>query len=100
MRKQSEIEQWLEEAEDRVSYARKVVTLNQIMRGADIAPPGYDQSEWTKTRLELLREGMSKIMKRGHFGNDPLGNFDYEYWVGVMAGLRYALGCDKHDRDT
>ena len=101
IRKEKAIRDYLCEAEDRVSYIRKMIVLNNIANGNDPAPPGFDKDEWRKTRLSLIDQGLKKILSRGHIKNgDALCGYEYEYWEGVMAALRWVLGSDKDFLDT
>ena len=103
LRKHKEIEKYLEEAETRVSWARKQNLLNQIMNGEDIVPYHFNmsQDEWTKKRLEALNEGFTKLRAKKIIQEDDyLDGWDYYYWVGIMSALRWVTGAEKDFLDT
>ena len=103
MRKENELKKFLEEAECRVSWARKTMMLGRIVSGDDPVPPGapYSEAEWKKLRLDAISQGFQSILSKGYIDTtNPLDGRDYEYWEGIMSALRWVIGDDKHSLDT
>lgn len=79
MRKVKEIEEYMDEAFDKVWYCRTT--------------PCEDK-EIEKARVENMNRILSK------YDSIPEDDWDYGYWSGIFATLRWVLGDEKDSLDT
>ena len=79
MRKQKEIQEYLDEAFDKVWLCR--------------SHPCKDENI-ERTRMKKVSEILDK------YDDIPKDDWDYGYYSGILASLRWVLGEDKHFLDT
>lgn len=82
MRKVKEIEEYMDEAFDKVWITRSVHSNP------------CENSEIEKKRIENIERILSK------YKDIPESDWDYGYWSGILAALRWVLGEEKDSLDT
>lgn len=103
LRAEKDIREYLNEAECRVKFIRKMYLAKKIERGEDMPPAGYPctKEQWVEKRKELLAQGLKSVLSKFPINlADPLDGMEYEYWEGVMAALRWVLGDERDFLDT
>lgn len=88
MRKKNEIIEYMGEACDRVWLERSHMTMSM----ADTIQPDI---------LKGCIESIKKVCdKYGIDYDEPMSDWDYGYWSGILAALRWVLGDEKDFLDT
>ena len=82
MRKQKEIIEYMDEAFDKV----------WIVRSIHSNP--CENADFEKKRTENIERILSK------YKNVPENDWEYGYWSGILASLRWVLGDEKDFLDT
>lgn len=92
MRKQKEIVEYMDEAFDRVWLVRKQDMLCNIANGTETISP------------DILRQCSKSIdiacEKWNIDFDEPLNDWEYGYWSGILAALRWVMGDEKDFLDT
>ena len=93
MRTKDEIAEYASEAFDRLWLVRKQDMFCNINDGTEEAPPS-----------DILAQCMSEIARVCETYaidfNKPVSDWKYGYWSGILAALRWTLGCEKDLLDT
>ena len=87
MRKQKEINEYLNEATDHVWFVRA---------------HGYNDVELEPSILEGKMRALKEVEEKYGlvYKQTNLSDFDYGYWSGIMSALRWVLGNEKDFLDT
>ena len=92
MRKKSEIEEYEREAYSRVWLVRKQAMFWDIFEGIDSIEVGV---------LGACLEKIDEVCEEYDIDfQDVTDNWDYGYWSGILAALRWVLGYQKDWLDT
>ena len=92
MRKKNEITEYMDEAFDRVWLVRKQVMFEKMLFG--------EESVEADT-LQRCMEAIDKVCEKYNIDfKEPLSDWEYGYWSGILASLRWVLGGDKDFLDT
>lgn len=93
MRNKNEITEYMDEAFDRVWLIRTLDILAGIADGKTKEP-----------KPDILKgclESMDKVCKKYNIDfNKPVYEWDYGYWSGILAALRWVMGEEKDFLDT
>ena len=91
MRKKSEISKYMDEAFDRV----------WLVRTQDIVSDEEAMKDTPPYILKGQAEAIERICKEYNIDfNEPVYEWDYGYWSGILAALRWGMGGEKNDLDT
>lgn len=91
IRTEKEIIEYRDEAFDRVSIVRKQAIFENIVNGT---------KELTPDKLHVFKGIIDKCEKYGIDFNEPISDYDYGYWSGILSALRWVLGDEKDFLDT
>lgn len=92
-RTEEEMALYSKEAYDRVWLTRKQDMFARIELGLEKVPPA-DIMLGCMKNIERVCEQYDIDF------NEPISDWDYGYWSGILATLRWIDGCDKDDLDT
>lgn len=91
-RDEKEIQEYMEEAEDRVWLVRTQDSYTKMLLGFK----GIDVNILDGSNININR-----ICEKYNIDfKEPISDFNYGYWSGILAALRWVLGSEKDFLDT
>ena len=92
MRTEEEIGEYMDEAFDRVWLVRKQVLFEQMLCG---------QATINVNILKGCMESIDKVCEKYNIDfKEPVSDWHYGYWSGILAALRWVMGDEKDFLDT
>ena len=92
MRTEEEIGEYMDEAFDRVWLVRKQVLFEQMLCG---------QATIDVNILKGCMESIDKVCEKYNIDfQEPVSDWHYGYWSGILAALRWVMGDEKDFLDT
>ena len=91
-RTDEEILEYMDEAFDRVWLVRKQNLFYKLMTG---------EEKISADVLEKCNKEIDKVCKKYNINfTEPVNDWDYGYWSGILAALRWVMGDEKDFLDT
>ena len=92
MRTEEEIGEYMEEAFDRVWLVRKQDMFCNMLSGVECIDADI---------LEGCNNAIEKVCDKYNIDfKEPVSDWDYGYWSGILAALRWVMGDEKDMLDT
>ena len=92
MRSKEEICEYMNEAYDRVWLVRKQNLFFNLIDGTEIINADI---------LDGMNKAIDKVCEKYNIDvSEPVSDWDYGYWSGILAALRWVVGVEKDMLDT